>query len=236
MLSAEALRGELLELWTGGHIPTRAILMVTHNIEEAAFMADRIVVMDKEPGRVVADLSVDLPYPRQVKATPFLNVVDRVYATLAGQTQPEHVELGTAPRQPGRTRGLPPITIGDLAGLLERLAGVPNNRADIYQLAGDTDSDHLLRLTETAELLGFAHIAQSDITLIPLGETFAASAVCPCLNGCCLCSKPPTNVNWKGMWFTPRWNWNFSRTRPTVSLKSSSTGAATPSCWPMMMR
>lgn len=177
VLSAESLRGELLELWNGGHIPTQAILMVTHNIEEAVFMADRIVVMDKEPGRVVADLSVDLPYPRQTKAPNFLDVVDRVYATLAGQTQPEHVELGTAPGEPGRTRGLPHITISDLAGLLERLAEAPSNRADIYQLAGDTDSDHLLRLTETAELLGFAHIAQGDITLTPLGETFAEASI-----------------------------------------------------------
>ena len=179
VLSAESLRGELLELWTGGHIPTQAILMVTHSIEEAVFMADRIVVMDKEPGRVVADLTVDLPYPRQSKAPAFLGVVDRVYATLAGQTQPEHVELGTAPGEPGRTRGLPHITINDLAGLLERLAGAANNRADIYRLAEETksDSDHLLRLTETAELLGFAHIAQGDITLTPLGETFAEASI-----------------------------------------------------------
>lgn len=177
VLSAESLRGELLELWTGGHIPTKAILMVTHNIEEAVLMADRIVVMDKHPGRVVADLDVDLPYPRQAKAPAFLNIVDRVYGTLAGHTQPESVELGTAPGEPGRTRGLPHITINDLAGLLERLAGAPNNRADIYRLAEHTDSDHLLRLTEAAELLGFAHIAQGDITLTPLGETFAEASI-----------------------------------------------------------
>ena len=72
VLSAEALRGELLELWTSGNIPTKAILMVTHNIEEAVFMADRIVVMDKEPGRVVADMQVVLPHPRQRKSPAFL--------------------------------------------------------------------------------------------------------------------------------------------------------------------
>jgi NitT/TauT family transport system ATP-binding protein len=179
VLSAEALRGELLELWIDGRIPTRAILMVTHNIEEAVFMADRIIVMDKEPGRVVADFTVGLPYPRQHKASAFLNIVDRVYATLAGQTQPEYVELGTAPGEPGRTRGLPHITINDLAGLLERLAQLPNGRADIYQLARDTrsDSDHLLRLTEAAELLGFATIAQGDIALTSLGETFAEASI-----------------------------------------------------------
>src|SRR5512139_3720309 len=67
VLSAESLRGELMELWTGGVIPTRAILMATHNIEEAVFLADRILVMDKGPGRLIMNLKVDLPHPRQRK-------------------------------------------------------------------------------------------------------------------------------------------------------------------------
>jgi len=179
VLSAEALRGELLELWTSGSIPTRAILMVTHNIEEAVLMADRIVLMDKDPGRVVAELVVDLPHPRARKAGPFLDLVDRVYAALAGQTQPEHLELGAAPGESGRIRALPQVTINDLAGLLEHLSEVPGNRHDLYRLADElqVDSDHLLRLTETAELLGFATVAQGDITLTPLGETFAEARI-----------------------------------------------------------
>lgn len=179
VLSAEALRGELLELWTGGNIPTRAILMATHNIEEAVFMSDRIVVMEKDPGRVIMNLKVDLPHPRRRKDPKFLNLVDRVYMVLAGQTQPEHVELGTAPGEPGRTRALPHIHIDDLSGLLEHLDGLPNNRADIYALAQElqVNSDELLRLIETAELLGFANVAHGDITLNPLGETFAEASI-----------------------------------------------------------
>jgi NitT/TauT family transport system ATP-binding protein len=179
VLSAESLRGELLELWTSGHIPTRAILMATHNIEEAVFMADRIVVMDKDPGRVIMNLKVDLPLPRRRKDPRFLNLVDRVYMVLAGQTQPEHVELGTAPGEPGRTRALPHINIDDLSGLLEHLDGMPNNRADIYALAQElqVNSDELLRLIEAAELLGFANVAYGDITLNPLGETFAEASI-----------------------------------------------------------
>src|SRR5437868_4654917 len=95
VLSAESLRGELMELWTSGAIPTKAILMVSHNIEEALLMADRVLIMAKGPGRVVAEVKVDLPHPRQRKAPPFLEVMDQVYAMLAGQTQPEHVEMGT---------------------------------------------------------------------------------------------------------------------------------------------
>jgi len=180
VLSAESLRGELLELWTSGSIPTKAILMVTHNIEEAVFMADRILVMDKNPGRIVTNLKLRLPQPRQRKAPGFLAVVDRVYSILAGQTQPEHIEMGAAPGEPGgKTRALPHIGITNLASLLERLDEMADNRADIYRLAEElkVDSDHLLRLTEAAELLGFATIAKGDITLTPLGETFAEASI-----------------------------------------------------------
>jgi NitT/TauT family transport system ATP-binding protein len=179
VLSADALRGELLELWTAGKIPTRAILMVTHNIEEAVFMADRIVVMQKDPGRVVTELPVPLAHPRHRKAPAFLEMVDRVYATLAGQTQPEHVEMGSAPGEPGLKRALPDTTITDLAGFCEHVAAKPGDRADIYRLAEElrVDSDHLLRLTEAAELLGFATVTGGDIALTPLGETFAEAGI-----------------------------------------------------------
>ena len=179
VLSADSLRGELLELWTTGSIPTQAILMVTHNIEEAVFMADRIVVMDKEPGHVVSEVKVGFPHPRERKSAPFLATIDRVYATLAGQTEAESVELGTAPGEPGRTRMLPDVGINDLAGLLERLDELPGNRADIYRLTDDlkVDSSQLLSLIEAAELLGFASVAQGDINLTPLGETFAEASI-----------------------------------------------------------
>ena len=179
VLSAESLRGELLELWTSGALPTKAILMVTHNIEEATLLADRIVVMDKGPGRVVAEVKVELPHPRQRKAPPFLEVMDQVYAMLAGQTQPEHVEMGTAPGEAGQTRALPHIAISDLAGLLEHVHEAPTYHVDIYKMATElkVHLDALLHLTETAELLGFATVAQGDITLTPLGETFAEASI-----------------------------------------------------------
>ncbi len=179
VLSAESLRGELLELWQSGSIPTKAILMVTHNIEEAVFMADRVIVMDKQPGRVIADQKIDLPHPRQRKSPRFLEVLDRVYATLAGQTQPEYVELGTAPGEAGVTRALPDVSIGELSGLLEFLNDMPGNRTDVYRLEQELNlsTDAVLQLTEAAELLGFATIAKGDIALTPLGETFAEASI-----------------------------------------------------------
>ena len=179
VLSAEALRGELLELWSSGKIPTRAILMVSHNIEEAVFMADRIVVMDKGPGRVTAEMPILLAHPRDRKSFEFLAIVDRIYGLLAGETQPEKVEAGTAPGEPGLTHPLPAIAINDLAGLLERLDEAPGNRADIFRLTGDlgVDSDHLLQVTDAAELLGLVAVSSGDITLTPLGQTFADASI-----------------------------------------------------------
>src|SRR5437016_11775628 len=100
VLSAEALRGELMELWISGAIPTKAILMVSHNIEEAVVMADRLIVMDKGPGHIIADIAVNLPHPRHRKERPFLQLVDQVYGLIAGKTKTEAEELGSMPGEP----------------------------------------------------------------------------------------------------------------------------------------
>jgi NitT/TauT family transport system ATP-binding protein len=179
VLSAESLRGELMELWLAGDIPTRTILMVSHNIEEAIFMANRIIVMDKEPGRMVTQVEVTLEHPRQRKSPQFEALIDQVYAALAGQTRPEQEELGSAPGEPGKTRRLPKVAISDLSGLLENLAETEDTRYDIYLLEDSlgVDSDYLLRLVETAELLGFVTVAKGDLTLTPLGQTFADASI-----------------------------------------------------------
>jgi NitT/TauT family transport system ATP-binding protein len=179
VLSAEALRGELLELWTTGKIPTKAILMVTHNIEEAVLLGDRIVVMEKDPGRVIAEVAVPLPHPRHRKAAECQGLVDHVYALLAGQTKTEPEELGTAPGEPGRTRELPNVTVNELAGFLEHLSSLRTQRADIFRLADELhmDSDRVLRLAEAAERLGFVVVDHGDISETSLGETFAEASI-----------------------------------------------------------
>jgi NitT/TauT family transport system ATP-binding protein len=179
VLSAESLRGELMELWTSGSIPTKAILMVSHNIEEAVFMADRIVVMDKEPGRIISEVQVELAHPRQRKSEEFQRVVDEVYGMLAGHTETEAIELGTAPGEQGHTRALPKVAISDLTGLLEHLSDLPGDREDIYRLPDElnVDPSHILSLTEAAEILGFATVEKGDIDLTPLGETFAEASI-----------------------------------------------------------
>jgi NitT/TauT family transport system ATP-binding protein len=247
VLSADALRGELLELWTSGTMPTKAILMVTHNIEEAVWLADRIVVMQKEPGRVVTELEVSLPYPRRRKSLPFLELVDHVYAILAGQTQPEYIEMGTAPGEAGRTRALPHTTINELAGLLEHLHEAPQHRADIYQLAKDlkVELNALLPLTEAAELLGFATIAEGDIALTALGETFAEASIqarkeifatrirrLPLFNWLLAMLQAADTHQLEKDVLTTASSSTSHRRRPRAKSRSSSTGAAMPNFWP----
>ncbi|MGA2260189.1 MAG: nitrate/sulfonate/bicarbonate ABC transporter ATP-binding protein [Acidobacteriota bacterium] len=177
VLSAEALRGELMELWLNKSIPTQAILMVTHNIEEAVLMADRIIIMDKDPGRIVSEMSVSLRHPRRRKDTAFQGIVDRVYAAVAGKTLPEAEELGHAPGQ-GRIRRLPRARLNALAGLLEKLSA-EGGREDISRLVGDVamELDDFLPIVEAGELLGFLNVQEGDLLLAPLGRAYADASV-----------------------------------------------------------
>ena len=177
VLSAEALRGELMELWLNKSIPTQAILMVTHNIEEAVFMADRLVIMDKDPGRIMAEMPVTLRHPRQRKDTAFQALVDKVYAAVAGKTLPEAEELGQAPGK-GKTRRLPQARLNALAGLLEKLSD-EGGKADIYRFAADVamELDDLLPVVEAGELLGFVNVQEGDLQLTALGRAYAEASV-----------------------------------------------------------
>ena len=178
VLSAEALRGELMELWTSRAIPTRAILMVTHNIEEAVFMADRIIVMDKDPGHVVGEVEVTMPHPRHRKDLHFLAMVDRVYSSVAGETPKDASASGAAPDETGKTEMLPHASISEIAGLVEHLIE-EGRRADMYRVGDDLgmELDDFLPTVEAAELLGFARVKEGDIELTPLGETFAETTI-----------------------------------------------------------
>jgi hypothetical protein len=178
VLSAEALRGELMELWLKKKIPTKAILMVTHNIEEAVLMADRIVIMGKDPGHIVTEIPVTLRQPRQRKDTAFQALVDKVYAAVAGQSKPKDEALGTQPGQPGITRALPNAQLSALAGLLEKLVE-EGGRVDLYRISGDLvlELDDLLPIVEAGDLLGFVTVHEGDLLLTPLGRAYADATI-----------------------------------------------------------
>jgi NitT/TauT family transport system ATP-binding protein len=172
VLSAEALRGELLELWHGKAIPTQAILMVTHNIEEAVLMSDRIVVMATGPGRVVSEIPVTLRHPRRRQDTAFQSIVDGVYAAVAGRTKPEAETLAQAARK------LPRARLNALAGLVEKLAA-EGGRADLYRVSAGLalELDDLLPIVEAGELLGFIQVQEGDLLITPLGRVYAEASI-----------------------------------------------------------
>ncbi|MFB9907373.1 ABC transporter ATP-binding protein [Allokutzneria oryzae] len=164
VLTAENLRGELMSLWTSARFPTKAICLVTHNIEEAVAMADRIVVLADNPGRIALELSVPLTRPRVRRAPAFTTIVDQIYAALMGQAA--GAEQDTPLRRP-----LPPATVGGLAGLVE-LLGAQGGRADLHSLAAalSFEVDDLLPLVDAAALLGLAEVAGAELLITSAGE------------------------------------------------------------------
>jgi NitT/TauT family transport system ATP-binding protein len=178
VLTSENLRGELLDLWQERRMPTRAILIVTHNIEEAVQMADRVVVLAANPGRIRAELPVLLDRPRDRDAPEFRALVDRIYTIM---TAPETAPAPAASiAQPGISTALPRVPIEQVAGLLERVAHGPDRGSDdLPILAGEMqlEIDDLFPITDAAALLGLASVTDGDITLLPFGVKFAHSDI-----------------------------------------------------------
>ncbi len=182
VLTAETLRGELLELWLDHKIPTRAIFIVTHNIEEAVVLGDRIIVLGRNPAHIHADFMVDLPHPRDRKAVRFVELVDAIYRVL---TQPDHKGEVVparvyAPGATGRPKAimLPHTRPGGMAGLLEILVD-QGGRSDLRRLAEELslEVDALLPTVDTAVLLGLLRIEEGNAVITPDGQAFAQADI-----------------------------------------------------------
>jgi NitT/TauT family transport system ATP-binding protein len=176
VLTAETLRTDLLDLWVEGRVPIKSILMVTHNIEEAVLMCNRILVLSSNPGRIAEEIHVTLPHPRNRLAPEFRQLVDRIYALMTRRTAP--ASLGREGTFPGLGLGmaLPEVSTNTMAGLMEEVAGPPyNGHADLPALADSLQMaiDDLFPVGETLQLLRFAEFAEGDIKLTPAGMRFA---------------------------------------------------------------
>jgi NitT/TauT family transport system ATP-binding protein len=187
VLTAENLRTETLELWANKSIPTRAIYIVTHNIEEAVLLADRIIVLGKNPGRIRTDFQVGLPQPRDRKSSGFLQLVDYIYKVLtqpdtAPQIAPEKTAgvpetvSGTAPR--AKYPMLPHARPGGISGMLEILADRAGHD-DIYHLADDLsfEIDDVLPIVEAASMLGFVNVSEGDVEMTPTGHEYVEADI-----------------------------------------------------------
>jgi NitT/TauT family transport system ATP-binding protein len=171
VLTAETLRTDLLDLWTQRRLPIKSVLIVTHNIEEAVFMCDRILVLSSNPGRVVAEIKVPFNHPRNRLDPAFRALVDDIYAKMTarqpGAAAKPELEAGS---------WLPGVSINLMAGLLETLAAEPyNGRADMPEIARtlQLEVDDLFPIAEVLQYLGFAEVSEGDVVLTPAGQTFA---------------------------------------------------------------
>jgi NitT/TauT family transport system ATP-binding protein len=174
VLTAETLRTDLIDLWVDGKLPVKSVLMVTHNIEEAVLMCDRILVFSSNPGRVASELKVPFPHPRNRLDPAFRQMVDDIYALMTRRA-PVTPRTATAPAPSPLASPLPRVGTNIISGLLEALAGEPyNGRADLPALAASFqyEADDLLPLGETLQLLRLAVLEEGDITITDLGRTY----------------------------------------------------------------
>lgn len=172
VLTSETLRSDLLELWGERRIPTKGMLVVSHNIEEAVFMADRVLVFSSDPGRVRAEIRVGLEHPRDPDSGPFRQIVDEVYGLMTASAR---AMAGGLPEQLHIGYRLPDTSPDRMADLLETIAEPPfDGRADLPALAeaAELPDDTLFHLFEGLRVLGFARIISGDIFLTPAGKSF----------------------------------------------------------------
>lgn len=181
VLTAETLRTDFLDLWCEGRMPIKAVILVTHNIEEAVLMCDRILVFGSNPGRILTEIPVKLPQPRNRLDPSFRSLVERIYVEMTARRTSE----STAPRPelfPGFGIGtvLPRVSSNLLSGLVERVAEHPfNGTADLPQIASELqmEIDELFPVAETLQMMRFAEVAGGDIKLTDVGLAFANAAL-----------------------------------------------------------
>jgi NitT/TauT family transport system ATP-binding protein len=174
VLTAETLRTDLIDLWAEGKLPLKSVLMVTHNIEEAVLMADRILVFSSNPGRVASELVVPFAHPRNRLDPAFRELVDDICAVMTRRPVPDHKAQAPAP-VPSIAQPLPPVGTNLMAGLMETLAAPPyDGHADLPAIAGalQLELDDLLPLGEALQLLHFAVLEEGDIRLTDAGRAF----------------------------------------------------------------
>ena len=181
VLTAETLRTDIIALWSEGKLPIRSILIVTHNIEEAVLMCDRVLILASNPGRITTEMTINLPYPRERLDPEFRALVDDIYArmthrdTPAAKPEPDGAIGGT-----GIALALRPVSTNRLAGLIEWLAAPPwNGTADLPRItdALQMPTGELFTAIDTLQLLRFAELREGDAQLSEAGLQFATLAV-----------------------------------------------------------
>jgi NitT/TauT family transport system ATP-binding protein len=172
VLTAETLRTDFLELWGDGKLPIKGVILVTHNIEEAVLMCDRILLFSTNPGRIIREIKVDLKQPRNRLDPPFRDLVEKIYVAMTARS-PAQQRLG--PVATSIDTILPRVSANLLSGLLETLAGEPyKGKADLPVLADELhmEADDLFPVSDALQMLNLAETEGGDIKLTDTGKQF----------------------------------------------------------------
>jgi NitT/TauT family transport system ATP-binding protein len=180
ILTAETLRGDFLDLWGEGQLPIKSVLLVTHNIEEAVQMCDRLLIFSSNPGRVASEIPVDLPQPRHTQDPRFRALIERVYVEMTARPRGEPRHGPKAERYAGTGIGTALIHVSSnvLTGLLEAVNEPPySGKADLPVIAEEQhlEVDELFPAAEALQMLRFAEVEGGDIKLTEAGMQFARS-------------------------------------------------------------
>jgi len=181
VLTAETLRTDFLDLWSEGQLPIKAVVLVTHNIEEAVQMCDRILLFASNPGRILLELKVDLPHPRNRQDPAFRALVERIYVAMTARQDPV-AALARAEKFPGTGIAtiLPRVSTNLMAGMTEAVAQPPySGRADLPEIAArqQLEIDELFPVAETLQMLRLAELEGGDIRLTEAGRRFAEAEI-----------------------------------------------------------
>src|SRR5271155_2846125 len=171
VLTAELLRTDLVELWRDQKLPIKSVLLVTHNIEEAVLMCDRVMVLSSNPGRIAAEIPNPMPFPRNRQDPAFHELVDEIYSILT-QHKPEPAPSRA---QTETVQPLPQATVNSMAGLIEALASPAyGGEAELAELSGSLnfEVDDLLPIADALSLLQFAELKDGVLSLTPAGREF----------------------------------------------------------------
>ena len=182
VLTAETLRTDFLDLWSEGQLPIKGVILVTHNIEEAVLMCDRILIFASSPGRIINEIKVSLPQPRHRLDPRFRELVEQIYVAMTTRAPGESQTKSRLERFPGLGIGsvLPQVSTNQLSGLMETVAGAPySGKADLPIIASilQKEVDDLFPIAETLQMLRFVDIGGGDLCLTEAGRIFAEAEI-----------------------------------------------------------
>lgn len=179
VLTADNLRGDLIDIWQGKKTRLAVIVVVTHNIEEAVYLADRILIFGANPGCIKSEVLVSVPHPRETQADLMNDCMERVYQEITAMNT-AGTRRGLRARSVRLDHKLPAVEVSALIGLLEQLSNPEYGQAvELSKLCEELRLalDAMIPMTEAAEILRFCHLHNGQIALTAVGRVFSEASI-----------------------------------------------------------